>query len=596
MAQSLVKLTLESNQYERGIKQAQKAWGDFTKGIGLSVSKFTAVGAAIGAVTGALKVSKDAFFKNEQQLDEWGRMVESSKSIYNGFLNSLNNGDISGFLSNINTITEAARAAYDALDNLGTFNAFNQINTQRARTGLTEAMAGYRMGETSKGDVQKAAKAYQEELRTRQKLEQEAYSQAVRKIAAERGVPWGNLEQALTGSYGDYQQLKETMPTGKKLKFIPGGMFGGTTAVEVPMAVTAQEKMGEALRQLNDTELQELQALGAQAQRTGEEIAQVDKQLTRILNGKQPGTSGGNTGGGGGRSGGGSRSKSEPTYAADSIAAQEKLVQDLNKAWREAGSGVRDSYIPQIVEAEAKLKTMKDEQNLLKEQAAGKLKGNPDGKGLEIPISSDVSFTDWMNKVKDQLANLEFEPIQIPIETTKKDVMAIAKAASVTADVVGSIGDAFSAIEDPAAKVMGTVMQSIATVAMGYAQATLAAAQTGNPWIWAAFAASGLATMLTMISQIHSATGYAEGGMIKGNSYSGDRIGGLVDGSQLVGLNAGEIVLNAAQQSTLASQLQEGGMRNINLSGRVVGEDIFLSADRYARRSGRGSILTGKNL
>ena len=145
MAQSLVKLTLESNQYERGIKQAQKSWGDFTKGIGLSASKFTAVGAAIGAVTGALKVAKDAFFKNEQQLDEWGRMVESSKSIYNGFLNSLNNGDISGFLSNINTITEAARAAYDALDNLGTFNAFNQINTQRTRTGLTEAMAGYRM-------------------------------------------------------------------------------------------------------------------------------------------------------------------------------------------------------------------------------------------------------------------------------------------------------------------------------------------------------------------------------------------------------------------------------------------------------------------
>lgn len=595
MAQSLVKLTLESNQYERGIKQAQKAWNDFTRGIGLSVSKFTAVGAAIGAVTGALKVSKDAFFKNEQQLDEWGRMVESSKSIYNGFLNSLNNGDISGFLSNINTITEAARAAYDALDNLGTFNAFNQINTQRARTGLTEAMAGYRMGEMSKGDVQKAAKAYQEELRTRQKLEQEAYSQAVRKIAAEHGVPWGNLEQALTGSYGDYQQLKETMPTGKKLKFIPGGMFGGTTAVEVPMAVTAQEKMGEALRQLNDTELQELQALGAQAQRTGEEIAQVDKQLTRILNGKQPGTSGGNTGGGGGRSGGGSRSKSEPTYAADSIAAQEKLVQDLNKAWREAGSGVRDSYIPQIVEAESKLKTMKDEQDLLKEQAAGKLKGSPDGKGLEIPISSDVSFTDWMNKVKDQLANLEFEPIQIPIETTKKDVMAIAKAASVTADVVGSIGDAFSAIEDPAAKVAGTVMQAIANVALGYAMATAKAGELG-PWVWAAFAASGLATMLTTISSIHSATGYAEGGMIKGNSYSGDNIGGLVDGSQLVGLNAGEVVLNAAQQSTLASQLQEGGMRNINLSGRVVGEDIFLSADRYARRSGHGSILTGKNL
>ena len=101
--------------------------------------------------------------------------------------------------------------------------------------------------------------------------------------------------------------------------------------------------------------------------------------------------------------------------------------------------------------------------------------------------------------------------------------------------------------------------------------------------------------MITTISAIHSATGYAEGGMIKGNSYSGDNIGGLVDGSQFVGLNAGEIVLNSAQQNMLAQNLQGGG-GTVNVVGRVVGEDIFLSADRYARRSGRGSILTGKNL
>jgi hypothetical protein len=60
-------------------------------------------------------------------------------------------------------------------------------------------------------------------------------------------------------------------------------------------------------------------------------------------------------------------------------------------------------------------------------------------------------------------------------------------------------------------------------------------------------------------------------------------------------LNAGEVVLNASQQNMLASQLQNNGS-TVNVVGRVVGEDIFLSADRYARRSGRGSILTGKNL
>ena len=167
--------------------------------------------------------------------------------------------------------------------------------------------------------------------------------------------------------------------------------------------------------------------------------------------------------------------------------------------------------------------------------------------------------------------------------------MAIAKAASVTADVVGSIGDAFSAIEDPAAKVMGTVTQAIANVALGYAQATVQASELG-PWAWIAFAASGLATMLTTISSIHSATGYAQGGIVGGNSYSGDNI---YAGNAMV--NSGELILNKAQQGSLASQLQENGA-SVNVVGHLVGEDIFFSADRFSRRSGRGAILTGKNL
>jgi hypothetical protein len=256
---------------------------------------------------------------------------------------------------------------------------------------------------------------------------------------------------------------------------------------------------------------------------------------------------------------------------------------------------VRNQYVVPLVEAEAKLKEMRDQQALMKEQAQGKLLGDTsDGKGIEVPISSNASFEEWMNSVKEQLANLKIDPIEIPIETTTKDVKAIAKAANVTADVVGSIGDAFNSIEDPAAKVAGTVMQAIANIALGYAMATTQASKLG-PWAWIAFAASGLATMISTISAIHSSTGYAEGGMIKGNSYSGDNIGGLVDGSQFVGLNAGEVVLNASQQNMLAQNLQGGG-GTVNVAGRLVGEDIFLSADRYARRSGRGGILTGKNL
>ena len=53
------------------------------------------------AAKGALDVAKDALFSNEENLDEWGRIVQSSESLYHGFLNALNNGDISGYLKNI---------------------------------------------------------------------------------------------------------------------------------------------------------------------------------------------------------------------------------------------------------------------------------------------------------------------------------------------------------------------------------------------------------------------------------------------------------------------------------------------------------------
>jgi hypothetical protein len=207
--------------------------------------------------------------------------------------------------------------------------------------------------------------------------------------------------------------------------------------------------------------------------------------------------------------------------------------------------------------------------------------------GMDI---GDSAFTTLVDSINEKLKDLGIEPIEIPVKTVGKDVKSITEAARTTADVVGSIGDAFNAIEDPAAKVMGTVMQAIASVALGYAQATVQATSMG-PWAWVAFAATGLATMLSTISAIHSATGYAQGGIVKGNSYSGDNIYGGPDAM----VNAGELVLSRAQQSTLASQLQNNGS-TVNVVGRVVGEDIFLSADRYARRSGRGSILTGKNL
>jgi hypothetical protein len=123
----------------------------------------------------------------------------------------------------------------------------------------------------------------------------------------------------------------------------------------------------------------------------------------------------------------------------------------------------------------------------------------------------------------------------------------------------------------------------------------VAQASSMGPWAWLAYVAAGTAALATTISTVHQLTGYAEGGMIKGNSYSGDNIGGMVDGGAggFVGLNAGEIVLNKAQQSTLAGQLQGNGLQNMNISGRIKGTDIILSVDRSLQLQGKQLLTWG---
>lgn len=160
-------------------------------------------------------------------------------------------------------------------------------------------------------------------------------------------------------------------------------------------------------------------------------------------------------------------------------------------------------------------------------------------------------------------------------------------AFDLAAQSAANLGSALASIDDPAAKAIGTVMSAIANIALSFSQAAIQASQLG-PYGWIAYMAAGLGTLATAISTVHSLTGYATGGEIKGNSYSGDNIPIMA--------NAGEIVLNKAQQATLASSIQQSGGGGSRVVGILKGEDIVLMADRWGMRTGRGELLFGKNL
>ena len=515
--------------------------------------------AGVTAVKAALDVATDAFFNSEQNLDEWGRVVQSSESIYKGFLNALNTGDISGFLSNISDIVKASRDAYDALDELNTYNAFNQRNVQKARTGMTEAIVDYREGNASKENVRSAGAAYKKELADRMEKELNAYNKGVVELARQRGIKAEDLMTILSGKYGDYSELKSLKPTGQKVQFIGAGPGGGTYTTGV-VAANERERLALALRNINDTEIKNIQALGAQADKTAEEIAQVDKQLLRVLNGRQ---SGGGSGGGGGKGG-----KAEVVAITGSIDEQTKKVQELQKAWRAAADdNSRQKIKAEIEEQQYVLDRMtgKEKFDINKVGEIMDLTGRTPmadlAKGAEPVVPGQIEFSKALQKKLDSLN----EP-QKEANLTQE----MGKMVGGIQSMVGGIENLGVEIPQGMKDVLGGI-QSMITIL------------------------SGISTIITAIEAINAADAiipFARGGIVPHAAG-----GWVVPGNDhadrtLIAASSGELILNRAQQGNLASQLEGGAIDNLHLSATITGEQIRLALNNNSRRTGNGEYVT----
>lgn len=157
-------------------------------------------------------------------------------------------------------------------------------------------------------------------------------------------------------------------------------------------------------------------------------------------------------------------------------------------------------------------------------------------------------------------------------------------------EVANEIGSAFSSIgkelEMPVFNIMGTIGQAIANIALGYSEATAQAAELG-PWAWIAFAATGLAEMISAISAIKSNTqGYASGGIIGGSTTIGDY--------NLARVNKGEMILNGREQSRMFNLLSGSGsiapgLEESTVKFRISGPDLVGVLKNYDRK--RGKVL-----
>ena len=146
---------------------------------------------------------------------------------------------------------------------------------------------------------------------------------------------------------------------------------------------------------------------------------------------------------------------------------------------------------------------------------------------------------------------------------------------------VGELGGLFSqlgdATDDAGVKAMGIIAEAVATMALSFARALKSC---GSWYEWLVFGVTGMTQLASMVSQIKQLTagGYAEGGIIPGNSFAGDKVMAMV--------NSGEMILNTHQQKNLFDMLNGitgTGISSskVEITGKIRGKDLLLVQKNY---------------
>lgn len=177
------------------------------------------------------------------------------------------------------------------------------------------------------------------------------------------------------------------------------------------------------------------------------------------------------------------------------------------------------------------------------------------------------------NTLDTGLSNWRNNQPKFTFDTEEFDDMNI--AISSTINLLNSLGSAFTLVGDESSVALQGITNTMGSLASGImsfiqiqqaaaaASGTASAAALPFPYNLAAIA-SVMATVLSVFANIKSMTAgkFADGGIVGGTSYSGDKLFAMV--------NSGEMILNKRQQSNLSNMLGVGGQVEFHISGETL--------------------------
>lgn len=564
---------------------------------GLNIGQVGKLGVAIGGAQVALKVAKDAFMASDANVDAWGGTVEAATSVYEGFLNALNTGDISGFLDRIGTITKAARQAYDELDALGTLQTIQKpgVSKREAENNRMRMMiqtrryiapldgrapaAGMKTGDIlSDAQVRKLEEQLKNgmsELTDMAKQELEQTNSAIEavyaKIAAKSGFSVSEFKKGTSdiGTFNRYVQGAKDYQKyiADNTTYISNKSITGTTqnAVYTGGLNPHEKYKGWDVFLVDGAEYQGLVELILQRDQLANSIYSSQSSGFRAINRAEGITS---------RIGGGSAGGS-----GSSVAKQQKEQTVLQSTQSEIAKLTEEA----LTADGARLEVIKAEIAALKEQEQiyKNIQAYVSGDPLNVKVGVKPDEIARMEAERDQKLKEEAErkasekkkPAKKEKKDKEQDVDAFKEIVTITTgvgDIVSNLENLGISVPEGIQKVMGgisTVVSVLTTIS-----AIVSAIQ-------AIQSASSIMDFIPFFANSGVVPKAADGYYVPGSRMSGDTTPILA--------NAGELILNRAAQGNLVSALSGSQTSSGPVSAIIDADTIRVVLQNGARKRGK---------
>jgi hypothetical protein len=199
-----VRLGLKSDDYKKGMKDAQKETTSFGGKLKNMKAGAVAVWAAIG--TAVVKFGQEVLKATNRVGDAWDKMTAGLKAGWSTFVKALSNFDFNGFVSKFQSATNAAKELQSVLD--AQFEAGNSIRLQKAL--MSEELEALRI------TMRDQTKTYKERLAAA-----ETYMKKIKPIYEQETQLAKDLMDAQMGDWIEGTNLKDNDATRSDLmKFL----------------------------------------------------------------------------------------------------------------------------------------------------------------------------------------------------------------------------------------------------------------------------------------------------------------------------------------------------------------------------------------